>query len=184
MRKPVVAAIAIVAVAMLSLATPASAVFSVEVERVKIGLGGEIKAGSLHGRGYIDVTFTVPKPNFIDSASITDLGAEFSLGAPTPGGEHVVYEAILPAGSVVCRVAKGSDKDVCHLTHAGRSASGLEHLSMTRGSEGSWRVTLHDAHLQLPNVDYSNVRFRYTLGGDFAAGQVTMTLKGRAWVSE
>ena len=46
---------------------------------VSPGANGAIDIGTLQSRGYIDVTFTLPSGYVLDTASITDLAAEFSL---------------------------------------------------------------------------------------------------------
>jgi hypothetical protein len=43
--------------------------------------GGSVSLGDINGRGYVDVTYTVPTGQTLDGASITDLDPEFTISS-------------------------------------------------------------------------------------------------------
>ena len=45
------------------------------------GNGGSVSVGDINGRGYVDVTYTVPSGSTLDVGTVTDLGREFNISS-------------------------------------------------------------------------------------------------------
>ena len=157
--------------------------------------GATIAASELNGRGYIDVTYTVPTGQKLDDSSITDLAPEFTIAVTSGHGTVKLDSSQAPihlTGNTYRYwvLTQGTDSTTVIALTPGDGTTSNSTWALDDTTSGTTTPNPTDASAAFSNVDSSGLRTPYidvelapTAGqtvdtSTLGAGDIVFTLDG------